>query len=158
MRLWHYRTISFLPTLQLLGQWRECCSIASRWAAEGTPRHLLVNPVLHYPIEDFMIFCKIVYDTMIERGYKPQEYCVARLKDHIAMIYLYDAKDIPVIRDTIDDLWNYSYNPKEIVIFEHWHNDEYLTINYWNMREKYLCGGIPEPEWQRYLEGGRELV
>lgn len=158
MRLWHYKTISFLPTAQLLGQWRECCAIASRWAAEGTPRHALVNPVLNYPIEDYIIFCKLVYSEMCNRGYYPQEYTVAKLKDSFVTIYLYDAKDIPAIRETIEEIWRFDFNVDDLVIFEKWHNQEYLEICYWNLEEKYLCGCIPEAEWQRYLEGGKELI
>ena len=158
MRLWHYKTIGFLPATQLLGQWRECCGIASRWAAEGSPRHALVNKVLQYPIEDYIIFCKLVYDEMCNRGYYPQEYTVARLKDSFVTIYLYDAKDIPAIRETIEEIWRFDFKVDDLVIFEKWHNQEYLEICYWNLEEKYLCGCIPEAEWQRYLEGGKELV
>lgn len=159
MRLWHYRTIKFLPTAQLLGQWRECCAIAFRWAAEGTPKHALVNPVLNYPIEDYIIFCKLVYSEMCNRGYFPQEYTVVRLKDSFVTIYLYDAKDIPGIRETIEEIWQFDFDSLDnLIIFDGWHNDEYLTICYYNLEEKYLCGAIPESEWQRYLEGGRELV
>ena len=160
MRLWHYKTIGFLPATQLLGQWRECCGIASRWAAEGSPRHALVNKVLQYPIEDFIIFCKLVYDEMVRRGYSPQEYVVARLKDSFVTIYLYDGDDVPSLRRYIDEVWNCRApdDINEIVIFDGWHNEKYLGQCYKNMEEKYDCGCIPEPEWQRYLEGGKELV
>lgn len=95
---------------------------------------------------------------MCNRGYYPQEYTVARLKDSFVTIYLYDAKDIPAIRETIEEIWRFNFDLDSLIIFEKWHNREYLEICYWNLEEKYLCGCIPEQEWQRYLEGGKELV
>ena len=159
MRLWHYRTIGFLPTAQLLRQWRECCGIAGTWAARGSPNHALVNRVLQYPIEDFIVYCKLVYDEMIRRGYSPSEYAVAKLKDSFVTIYLYDGSEIDSLRHYIDIIWNgETPDAQEIDIFKGWHNDKYLSQCYFNMEEKYDCGCVPEPEWQRYLEGGKKLV
>ena len=118
----------------------------------------MVNPILNYPIEDYIIYCKLVYDEMCNRGYYPQEYTVARLKDSFVTIYLYDGNDIPAIRETIEEIWRFDFDLDSLIIFEKWHNRQYLEICYWNLQEKYDCGCIPEAEWQRYLEGGKELV
>lgn len=159
MRLWHYKLISCLPTAQLLRQWRECCDIASRWATEGTPRHALVNKVMQYPVSDFIIFCKLVYDEMVYREYFPQEYTVAKLKDNFVMIN--DCSPTEELREYIDIVWNYGEKlpySEDVIIFEGWHNNKYLEQCYYNLEEKHDCGCIPEKEWQRFLEGGKELV
>jgi len=70
MRLWHKDLISVLPDKQLLGQWRECCAIASNIANKGTPNHLLVNKIMDYPIEHFRYYGFTVYIEMCNRGFK----------------------------------------------------------------------------------------
>lgn len=158
MRLWHYQTIPFLPTAQLLGQWRECCAVARDWANEEL-RHPLVKPVECYPVEDFIIFCRMVKDEMESRGYNIQEYTIAKLKDNFFKIFMITENDVVHCRAVIDDIWSGKEN--RIwggEIFDHWHNRTYLEICYWNLYEKYLCGCIPDEEWLRYLEGGKELV
>ena len=34
-------------------------------------------------------------------------------------------------------------------LFKFWHNQRYLVQCYYNLQEKYDCGGITDDEWQR---------
>ena len=132
MRLWHKDLISVLPRQQLCGQWRECCLIVKNIKEKGTPNHLLVNKVTQYSEEHLIAYCKIVYDEMIKRGYKAdwdkvsKYFCSTTKPKYYAAIYCF------------------------------WHDERYLLQCYYNLQEKYDCGGISEEEWEpireRYLE------
>ena len=161
MRLWHYKMIPFLPTAQLIGQWRECCAIVQDWANDYTVKHPLVKPVTNYPPEELLLYCKLVANEMEARGYHVQEYTVAKLKDNIFKCISEFDNDYKYIRSNIEDIWNgYDWNGllKKNLLFNHWHNETYFRICYWNLYEKYLCGCVPDVEWSRFVEGGRELV
>ena len=43
-------------------------------------------------------------------------------------------------------------------LFSKWHNDRYFWQCYYNLQEKYDCGGITEEEWQKIKERAREYV
>lgn len=130
MRLWHKNLISVLPRQQLLSQWRECCCIAKNIATNGTPNHLLVNKILDYPESQFNVYASAVRDEMVKRGYECDwdKFVKWRINR------------------------NYDWDLKEI--FKYWHNIRYLKQNYYNLMEKYDCGGIPKNEWlavQKYV-------
>lgn len=126
MRLWHKDLISYLPSQQLLGQWRECCCIARNIAVVGNPNHLLVNKIMDYPIDHFLYYAGMVYRAMINRGYK----CDWSKFEKYGLC----TKD-GRIRCSQD------------LLFVGWHNDRYLKQCYCNLEEKYDCGGISEVEW-----------
>jgi uncharacterized protein (TIGR02328 family) len=71
LRLWHKDLVEFLPQLQLISQWRECCCIAKNIAEKGTPNHILVNRVMDYPMEHFYRYCGRVFAFMVDKGYMP---------------------------------------------------------------------------------------
>ena len=127
MRLWHKYLIGVLPRKQLLGQWRECCLIAKNIAEKGTPNHLLVNKVMEYPISEFCDYCNIVLYQMIVMGYNVSEKSIHCLEDNVGFC--------------VDSDLNMG-------IFKGWHNDRYLTQCFYNLQEKYDCGGISEEEWK----------
>lgn len=127
MRLWHKDLIKVLPRQQLLGQWRECCLIAKEIKEKGTPNHLLVNKIMDYPIEDFYLYIDAVWIEMIARGYYADLFCIC--------------KYFPEFRNkTHIDCRRKDY-------FKDWHNDRYLKQCYYNLQEKYDCGGITKEEW-----------
>lgn len=132
MRLWHNDLIDVLPRKQLLAQWRECCAIASNIATKGTPNHMLVNKMLEYPQIHFIEYCNRILREMKRRGYKVNRSSYERLVDNMK-------------------LGQENYKVEGILIttniFEDWHNDRYLTQCYYNLQEKFDCGGIPEEEW-----------
>lgn len=127
MRLWHKYLIGVLPRKQLLGQWRECCLIAKNIVEKGTPNHLLVNKVMEYPINEFCDYCNIVLNQMLVRGYNVSEKSIHCLEDNV---------DFCVDSDLNMD------------IFKSWHNDRYLKQCFYNLQEKYDCGGISGEEWE----------
>ena len=130
MRLWHKDLIEVLPRQQLLGQWRECCLIAKSIAENGTPNHLLVNKIMDYPPEHFLSYAKWVEQEMKRRGYK----CDFNKYMKWYSFSYFEKSD-------------YEWLLKEN-IFTDWHNDRYLKQCYFNLQEKYDCGGMSKDEWQ----------
>ena len=131
MRLWHKDMIKQLPREQLVAQWRELSAIAGNLNTKGTPNHILVNKILDYPREHFISYALYVRQEMTRRGYK-----------------------------TMDSVWNKIYCTREsdygeieIVppekLFPNWHNDTYWIICYYNLKEKWLCGGISNDDWNK---------
>lgn len=125
MRLWHKSLLTVLPREQLVSQWRECSAIAGNLLTKGTPNHILVNKILDYDLDHFISYSKQVRDEMTARGYR-----------------------------TMDSVWNkiVSIKPdwEEVPycnIYFDWMNDEYFDICYYNLKEKYMCGGINEKDW-----------
>lgn len=131
MRLWHKDLIQILPKNQLLSQWRECCCIARNIAINGHPNHILVNKIMDYDIAHFYSYTKLVYLEMRRRGYKVDANC---FKKWVGDFWFW---------------WSGHYVVDKAHIFEGWHNDRYLTQCYFNLQEKYDCGGISEEEWSK---------
>ena len=130
MRLWHKSLISSLPRQQLLGQWRECCCIAKNISTNGNPNHILVNKILNYPIGHFITYSVYhVAHEMTVRGYTVD---LNKFWKHFPI------GDNFVV-------------PSEDELFKKWHNDRYLTQCFYNLEEKYDCGGITEEEFIKIL-------
>ncbi|MBD8034722.1 MULTISPECIES: pyrimidine dimer DNA glycosylase/endonuclease V [Solibacillus] len=111
MRLWHTELIPFIPKSQLLAQWRELNSIFAK-----EDRHILINYVYDYPKEDLYIYTQIVLKEMLVRN---------------------------ITIRTIDKMERYFTDitiPPNYTPFKDHHNDEYLTICYYNLYEKYIRG------------------
>lgn len=111
MRLWHIDLIPYLPKSQLLAQWRELNSIFKK-----QDKHILINYIYNYPVEYLWRYTANVIDEMIEN------------------------RNIKIKNWT-----NYDEYFKDIDVcftglrFEE-HDNEYLTICYYNLKEKYLRG------------------
>lgn len=125
MRIWHKNLISALPREQLVAQWRELSAIAGSIQKKGTPNHILVNFVLDYDFNHFISYAADLRKEMTNRGYR-----------------------------TANTVWNKIVNLKPDWIkipfediYKEKMNDEYLKICYYNLYEKYLCGGIKSTEW-----------
>lgn len=128
MRLWHKDLIPVLPRQQLLSQWRECCCIARNMEENGTPNHILVNRLLDFPRAHFIQYSRNVYHEMLSRGYKCDW---TKFEKHIIQSVYYTPWD---------------------ELFRGWHNDRYLTQCYYNLQEKYDCGGISKNEWDKVAQ------
>lgn len=126
MRLWHKDLIKYLPSKQLLGQWRECCAIAKNMYEKGTPNHLLVNKILLFPESHFNSYAELVASEMRKRGYS----C-----DWNRFM-----------------MWRINRARSEEEIFPTWHNDRYLRQCLYNLQEKRDCRGISDDEWAE-IEG-----
>lgn len=135
MRLWSWQLLPYLPRKQLCSQWRECCCIARNIAVNGTPNHILVNKIMNYPLTHFIKYSQMVVDEMERREY----YCnVDKLIHWMAC--------------NVDDL------PDEDELFHDWHNYRYAVQCYFNLQEKYDCGGLTEEEWDTFTDGFRKIV
>lgn len=130
IRLWHTKLISVLPREQLVGEWRELSLIVSNIQKNGTPNHLLVNFIMDYDFDHFISYAYYIRKEMTKRGYR-----------------------------TMDSVWNkivalkqnYTILPLEKVFFNKM-DDIYLNICYYNLYEKYLCGGIDYEDWRKIDE------
>lgn len=129
MRIWHWELINVLPREQLVAQWREISSIVGSIQLKGTPNHVLVNKVLNYNYDHLISYAYYVRQEMTRRGYK-----------------------------TMDKVWikitslkpNWELVKKEN-LFPNWHNERYLRQCYYNLEEKYDCGGIREEDYNKIL-------
>ncbi len=127
MRLWHKDLIAVLPREQLVAAWRECSAIAGAIIKNGTPNHLLVNKVLDYPIDHFITYSIEIREEMTRRGYRTMDSVMNKIKSL-----------------KID----YQKIPHE-EIYGNWHNNRYYEQCYYNLQEKYDCGGISAADWEK---------
>lgn len=120
MRLWHIDLIPYLPKSQLLAQWRELNSIFKK-----QDKHILINYIYDYPKNYLKNYAIQVKDEMYRRGY------------NINSFYNYNEffnHDKPMGTGSncfIVAIGNERF--KE-------HNNKYLTICYYNLKEKYIRG------------------
>lgn len=121
MRLWHYKLIPYLPKSQLLAQWRELNSMFKK-----QDNHILINYAYNDNTSLFN-YSLCVIREMTKRGYENN---TQNMEDYF-WEHFYDYKD----------------NKKMFVQ----HDNEYLTICYWNLREKYLRGqkDFTDNIWER---------
>lgn len=130
MRLWHYKLIEngLMPKSQLLAQWRELNSIF-----KNQNKHILINYVYDYPKDYLWEYTMIVLKEMQRRN-------IAIKSIENADNYFEGIGDIP-------RMIGHFYTFEE-------HNNEYLTICYWNLREKYLRGqkDFSADLWQKIEE------
>ena len=126
MRLWSKQLISALPKNQLKGQWRECCAIA-KIIKEQKPLPLLVNRIADYPLSHLAAYGKLVDAEMDRRGigHRPEAFTQ----------YFTDEE----LREKV------SFDE----LFAGWHDMDYANICYYNLYEKYMCGGIAFDEWDK---------
>ena len=133
MRLWHESLIEVLPRQQLLGQWRELNSIYKK-----EDKHILINFIYEYPKKDLFLYSLKVILTMQRRGYN------INFKNFIDYFQIKDYKEMQKIL-----LSNAKTFVKKM-------NKRYLLQCYYNLQEKYDCGGITEKQWnkinQRFYE------
>ena len=141
MRLWHYILIPVLPRQQLLGQWRECCLIAKNIREKGTPNHILVNPIMDYPINEFLAYWLMVGNEIEKRGYRIDEKKLVQYRVDgmsIAEAYSYYISEDNLVQSRFP-------------LFPRWHTEKYLTQCLANLEEKHDRGGITNEEWNRIL-------
>ena len=135
MRLWHWKLIPVLPRQQLLGQWRECCLIAKNIEEQGTPNHILVDPIIDYPSEEFILYTKRVASEMEKRGYHVSQNSFVK--------YLSGEGELR---------WRSTISSDGCPLFDGWHTNEYLKQCYYNLEEKHDRGGITDEEWRKIEE------
>lgn len=130
MRIWHKSFISVLPKEQLVAQWRELSAIAGNIIDKGNPNHILVNKVMNYPFNHFISYAYYVRKEMTNRGYKTMN----------------------KVWDKIVSISDSDYNILSLEeIFPNWHNDRYFIQCFYNLEEKYDCGGIDKEDWDKIM-------
>lgn len=127
IRLWHKYLIKVLPREQLVAQWRELSSIAGAIQKNGTPNHLLVKFVLDYDYDHFISYAYYLREEMTRRGYRTME-----------SVW----KKIVALKPS------YNILPLEAIYPEKM-NNTYWAICYYNLKEKWLCGGILFKDWEK---------
>lgn len=127
MRLWHKDLIPVLPREQLVAQWREISAIAGNINTKGTPNHILVNKIMDYPLDHFITYSAAVRAEMTQRGYRTMD----KVWDKITSV----CEDYTIV--PIEEIYN------------EWMDIEYLTICYYNLKEKWMCGGIKQTDWDK---------
>ena len=137
MRIWHKDLIKVLPREQLVAQWRELSAIAGNLNTKGTPNHILVNKVLGYPRDHFISYALYVRQEMTRRGYRTMESVWEKILS---------------TKDGAFELVRYEE------LFPNWHNYRYLTQCYYNLEEKYDCGGINEEQFNKIRERFLEVA
>ena len=130
IRIWHKDLIRVLPREQLVAQWRELSAIAGNINTKGTPNHILVNKVMNYPMSHFISYAHYVREEMTRRSYRTMN----SVWEKIAKVADGDYNILPLEE-----------------LFPGWHNTQYLTQCYYNLEEKYDCGGIAQ-EWFEKIE------
>lgn len=114
MRLWHIDLIPYLPKKQLQGQWSELNSIFKK-----QDKHILINYVYDYPKQYLWEYTMTLLIEMKKRNINIKSITNA---DN----YFDGLGEIP---PKILNFWRFTE-----------HDNEYLTICYWNLREKYIRG------------------
>lgn len=125
MRLWHKDLIQVLPREQLIAQWRELSAIAGAIQKKGTPNHILVNFVLDYDYDNFISYAAEVREEIAARGYKTMNSVWEK------------------IINLKPDWERLSYNE----IYKNKMDETYFKICYYNLLEKYICGGISKKDY-----------
>ena len=118
MRLWHTKLIEALPREHLVAQWRELSAITGKIQTSGTPNHVLVNFIMDYDFDHFISYAYYIRQEMSTRKYR-----------------------------TMNSVWekivslkpDWTLLPLEEV-YKRKMNDFYLTVCYYNLAEKYVCG------------------
>ena len=129
MRLWDKNLIKVLPREQLVAQWRELSAIAGAIQKNGTPNHILVNFVLDYDFDHFITYAQLVRDEMTQRSYRTMQSVMDKI--------------ISLKPDYIPVAFEQLYADKMTI--------DYLQICYWNLYEKFVCGGISDNEWDQIV-------
>lgn len=134
MRLWHYKIIPFLPTSQLLAQWRELNSIFKK-----QDKHILINYVYEYPKDDLYNYSNMVIREMLLRGINFKWNNFDKFFGNFGDdFYIFEKIDSP---------------------FHLHHNRRYLKQCFYNLQEKYDRGqkDFTEKQYTRLLEFMRAL-
>lgn len=113
MRIWHVELIPYLPRSQLLAQWRELNSIYKK-----KNKHILINYIYNYSKDYLYVYSIKVIEELKARKYKVNQFT------HFNKYF-----------DGILDEYGVSTSLRYRE-----HNNDYLTICYYNLKEKYIRG------------------
>lgn len=138
MRLWHRDLIKVLPKKQLVAQWRELSACATNIRTKGSPNHILVNKIMDFPRNHFISYAAAVHAEMTRRGYRTMD----RVWDNITSVVDNNVYNIIPLEEC----------------FPGWHSLNYFIQCYFNLQEKYDCGGITKEEWTKIQNKYNEYI
>lgn len=137
MRLWHYRLLPYLPDAQFRGQHRELVAILHDWRNKGTTNHLLINKVMEYPKAHLTKYF-VLYEAEYHHRYN---------------------KWLPI---QWAEFKQFSEGEADDILFDGWHNKEYLRVCMANLYEKHFLGvgksRITDEEWETLCRGYKEIT
>lgn len=110
MRLWHIDIIPYLPNSQLIAQWRELNSIYAK-----QDNHILINYIYNYTKTYLLDYSTAVLNEMHKRSIKIKSF------------------------DKYNSYFSGTHQSDRQLRYEE-HDNEYLTICYYNLKEKYIRG------------------
>lgn len=113
MRLWSYQILPYLPNSQLLAQKRECDLILKDWHNGKKTNHILINYIHECSDFNFVVYYTKLYMAFKERNFKFND--------------KYDVVNMLLSNSNLD-------------CYKDYHNKEYLTICFMNLKEKYIRG------------------
>ena len=118
MRLWHIDLIPYLPKGQLVSQWRELNSIFKK-----QDKHILINYIYKYSKQTLLAYTERVISELYRRNYNIRSF------KHLKNYFNLENQEYPF------KMWNYT----GLESFQE-HDSEYLTMCYYNLKEKYIRG------------------
>ena len=121
IRIWHIDLINVLPRQQLVAQWRELNSIFKK-----QDNHILINFVYDCPKEHLLYYTNLIIAEFKKRGYK-----IKSLDNYNTY---FEGIQAPVYIAPCN-LFNFKMG------------ERYLRQCYYNLQEKWDCGGISDAEW-----------
>ena len=130
MRLWHTILIEVLPRQQLLAQWRELCSIYAK-----QDNHILINFV-YEDISSLKEYSDLIIQEFKRRGYKISANAMNRYTD-----YFSDKTTEEVIE-----------------VFPNKMNLRYFKQCYYNLEEKFDCGGVSVEEFEPIYALAKQIM
>lgn len=130
MRIWHSGLIEVLPRQQLLSQWRELCSI---YAKEDN--HMLINFV-YEDISSLKKYSDMIVAEFKRRGYNIREQSYSKYREY------FEGKELIEVEE----------------VFPNKMNDRYFRQCYYNLEEKYDCGGITLDEFELVYSLARKVL
>lgn len=140
MRMWHKYLISVLPDKQLIAQWRELCAIVGNIRIKGMPNHLLVNRMMWYNKSHFYNYACLICCEMFNRGFEPTDEAREKILEYVSEEERQVGSSI-----SIEDLYRM------------WMDDRYLLQCFYNLQEKFDCGGIDPNDWRKIVERVKKL-
>lgn len=129
MRIWHKDLLKYLPQQQLQGQWKELYAIVGEMEKKGVLTrergYLLVTPLNKIAAGDLILYIKAVHELGIST----------------------DKKCLQLIKRVSQLNW-----PGKCPMSD-WHTKDYLRQCFYNLQEKFMCGGFSEGEYNKLVAG-----
>lgn len=162
MRLWPYQMLKYLPTKQLVAQWRECLAISGMIYGDGTNvsleniNHATINRMKEYPLEHFAVYCDLVREAFKSRGFTIGTNTIEKLDREIG----YSDLKYRVEEGSYDGI------PEKLVhlermsqfLFCDFHTKRYVRQCMYSFQEKLDCGMLDEDEWKLLCDNFGHLM